>query len=61
MRLLGGMGFYLGISFIASSMLLVMGYVVMRIIVLGLALASLRAVPAGVYDVPVWTEYFPHF
>lgn len=35
-------------------------YVLSRLAMLGVALSSFRSVPAGIYEVPGWTEFWPH-
>jgi hypothetical protein len=40
--------------------LLAAGYCFGRVCLLALALAALRALPEGAYEIPSWTVYIPH-
>jgi len=50
--------FGLGAVILAFSVIF---YVICRIILVVLTFTSLRALPAGVFEVTSWTSFFPHF
>lgn len=42
------------------AFVITMGYIICRLLLLALTLSSLRALPAGVFEITAWTKFIPH-